>query len=136
MPALTCVSSMLQGAVRNMRSGLGRKKTLPERDGPQEPAMGRKSSQSWDASSAQREGQFLQYLQKPNPGTASRKPGQTHPHRKERSSRWRMRRNVRMRIRDIPFSMEDQQTSYAAQCDYYTNYIQSREDWEFVKLYS
>ncbi len=32
--------------------------------------------------------------------------------------------------------MEDQQTSYAAQCDYYTNYIQSREDWEFVGLYS
>lgn len=31
---------------------------------------------------------------------------------------------------------EDQQTSYAAQCDYYTNYIQSRSDWEFVSLYS
>lgn len=31
---------------------------------------------------------------------------------------------------------EDQQTSYAAQCDYYTNYIQSRGDWEFVSLYS
>ena len=36
----------------------------------------------------------------------------------------------------VSTDMEDQQTSYAAQCDYYTNYIQSREDWEFVKLYS
>ena len=32
--------------------------------------------------------------------------------------------------------MEDQQSSYAAQCDYYTNYIQSRDDWEFAGLYS
>ena len=31
---------------------------------------------------------------------------------------------------------EDQQTSYAAQCDYYEWYIKSREDWEFVGLYS
>lgn len=31
---------------------------------------------------------------------------------------------------------EDQQTSYDAQVDYYTNYIQSREDWEFAGLYS
>ena len=31
---------------------------------------------------------------------------------------------------------EDQQTSYAAQCDYYERYIRSREDWEFVGLYS
>ena len=31
---------------------------------------------------------------------------------------------------------EDQQTSYAAQVDYYTNYIQSRDDWEFAGLYS
>lgn len=36
----------------------------------------------------------------------------------------------------VSTDMEDQQTSYAAQCDYYTNYIKSREDWEFVKLYS
>src|SRR5574344_1944630 len=36
----------------------------------------------------------------------------------------------------VSTDMEDQQTSYAAQCDYYTNYIQSREDWEFVSLYS
>lgn len=36
----------------------------------------------------------------------------------------------------VSTDMEDQQTSYAAQCDYYTNYIQSRSDWEFVGLYS
>jgi predicted site-specific integrase-resolvase len=27
---------------------------------------------------------------------------------------------------------EEQQTSYEAQVDYYTKYIQGREDWEFV----
>ncbi len=31
---------------------------------------------------------------------------------------------------------EDQQTSYAAQCDYYERYIKSREDWAFVKVYA
>lgn len=31
---------------------------------------------------------------------------------------------------------EEQQTSYAAQVDYYTNYIKSRDDWEFVKVYT
>ena len=31
---------------------------------------------------------------------------------------------------------EDQATSYEAQVDYYTTYIKSREDWEFVGLYS
>ena len=31
---------------------------------------------------------------------------------------------------------EDQKTSYAAQVDYYTNYIQSRSDWEFAGMYS
>ena len=36
----------------------------------------------------------------------------------------------------VSTDMEDQQTSYAAQCDYYTSYIQNREDWEFVGLYS
>jgi DNA invertase Pin-like site-specific DNA recombinase len=30
---------------------------------------------------------------------------------------------------------EEQQTSYEAQVDYYTNYIKSREDWEFVSVY-
>ena len=31
---------------------------------------------------------------------------------------------------------EEQQTSYAAQCDYYEHYIKSRSDWEFVKVYA
>lgn len=31
---------------------------------------------------------------------------------------------------------EDQVTSYEAQVDYYTNYIKSRDDWEFVNIYT
>jgi len=31
---------------------------------------------------------------------------------------------------------DEQFTSYEAQVDYYTNYIKSREDWEFVKVYT
>jgi DNA invertase Pin-like site-specific DNA recombinase len=31
---------------------------------------------------------------------------------------------------------EEQLTSYEAQVDYYTKYIQSREDWEFVEVYT
>lgn len=31
---------------------------------------------------------------------------------------------------------DEQATSYDAQMDYYTNYIKSREDWEFVGMYS
>lgn len=31
---------------------------------------------------------------------------------------------------------EEQQTSYEAQVDYYTNYIKSRDDWEFVAVYT
>ena len=31
---------------------------------------------------------------------------------------------------------EDQATSYAAQVDYYTNYIQGRDDWEFAGIYT
>lgn len=31
---------------------------------------------------------------------------------------------------------EDQATSYAAQVDYYTNYIKGRDDWEFVGIYT
>ena len=31
---------------------------------------------------------------------------------------------------------EDQATSYEAQVDYYTNYIKSRDDWEFVTIYT
>jgi hypothetical protein len=31
---------------------------------------------------------------------------------------------------------EDQQSSYEAQVDYYTHYIKSRDDWEFVSIYT
>ena len=31
---------------------------------------------------------------------------------------------------------EEQLTSYEAQVDYYTNYIKSRPEWEFVKVYT
>jgi len=31
---------------------------------------------------------------------------------------------------------DDQATSYEAQVDYYTNYIKSRDDWEFAGLYA
>lgn len=31
---------------------------------------------------------------------------------------------------------EEQVTSYEAQVDYYTNYIKSRDDWEFVDIYT
>ena len=31
---------------------------------------------------------------------------------------------------------EEQQTSYAAQVDYYTTYIKGRDDWEFVEVYT
>lgn len=31
---------------------------------------------------------------------------------------------------------EEQQSSYEAQVDYYTNYIKNRDDWEFVSVYA
>lgn len=31
---------------------------------------------------------------------------------------------------------EEQLTSYEAQVDYYTNYIQGRDDWEFAGIYT
>lgn len=31
---------------------------------------------------------------------------------------------------------DEQFTSYAAQIDYYTNYIQQHPEWEFVKVYT
>ena len=31
---------------------------------------------------------------------------------------------------------DEQFTSYEAQVDYYTNYIKSRDDWEFVEVYT
>ncbi len=40
------------------------------------------------------------------------------------------------RWQEMPVSASTWKTSYAAQCDYYTSYIQSREDWEFVGLCS
>lgn len=36
----------------------------------------------------------------------------------------------------VSTDFEEQLTSYAAQVDYYTTYIQGREDWEFAGLYS
>lgn len=36
----------------------------------------------------------------------------------------------------VSTEMEEQQSSYEAQVDYYTTYIQEREDWEFVKVYT
>ena len=36
----------------------------------------------------------------------------------------------------VSTEQEQQQSSYAAQVDYYTNYIQSREEWDFVKVYA
>ena len=31
---------------------------------------------------------------------------------------------------------EEQQSSYEARCDYYTNFIRARDDWEFAGIYS
>lgn len=31
---------------------------------------------------------------------------------------------------------EEQQSSYEAQVDYYTQYIRERDDWEFVAVYA
>src|SRR5574344_1082711 len=36
----------------------------------------------------------------------------------------------------VSTDQEEQLTSYEAQVDYYTNYIKSREDWEFVDVYT
>lgn len=36
----------------------------------------------------------------------------------------------------VSTEQEEQQTSYEAQIDYYTNYIKKREDWEFAGMYS
>ena len=36
----------------------------------------------------------------------------------------------------VSTEFEEQQTSYEAQIEYYTNYIKSRDDWEFVKVYT
>lgn len=36
----------------------------------------------------------------------------------------------------VSTASEEQETSYDAQVDYYTKYIQGRPDWEFVKVYT
>ena len=36
----------------------------------------------------------------------------------------------------VSTDQEEQLTSYEAQVDYYTNYIKSRDDWEFVDVYT
>lgn len=36
----------------------------------------------------------------------------------------------------VSTEQEEQQTSYEAQIDYYTNYINGRDDWEFAGMYS
>lgn len=36
----------------------------------------------------------------------------------------------------VSTEQEEQQTSYEAQIDYYTNYIDGRDDWEFAGMYS
>ena len=36
----------------------------------------------------------------------------------------------------VSTEQEEQQSSYEAQVDYYTNYIKSRDDWEFVSVYA
>ncbi len=36
----------------------------------------------------------------------------------------------------VSTDLEEQQSSYEAQVDYYTHYIQDHEDWEFVKVYT
>lgn len=36
----------------------------------------------------------------------------------------------------VSTDQEEQETSYEAQVDYYTSYIQNHEDWEFVKVYT
>ena len=36
----------------------------------------------------------------------------------------------------VSTEQDEQQSSYEAQVDYYTQYIQSKPDWEFVKVYT
>ena len=36
----------------------------------------------------------------------------------------------------VSTDQEEQQSSYQAQVDYYTNYIKSRSDWEFAGIYA
>ena len=36
----------------------------------------------------------------------------------------------------VSTELDEQQNSYNSQLDYYTNYINSRSDWEFAGMYS
>lgn len=36
----------------------------------------------------------------------------------------------------VSTNLEEQLTSYEAQVDYYTRYIQLKDDWEFVAVYT
>lgn len=36
----------------------------------------------------------------------------------------------------VSTDFDEQLSSYKAQVDYYTNYIQEKENWEFVKVYA
>ena len=36
----------------------------------------------------------------------------------------------------VSTNKEEQQTSYEAQVDYYTKFIQERSDWEFITVYT
>lgn len=47
----------------------------------------------------------------------------------------RARRKVAAYAR-VSTDLEEQQSSYQAQIDYYTNYIQGRADWGFVGMYA
>ncbi|WP_328704962.1 recombinase family protein [Actinomyces faecalis] len=47
----------------------------------------------------------------------------------------RHRRKVAAYAR-VSTGLEEQQSSYQAQIDYYTNYIRGRADWEFVGMYA
>ncbi|HAJ77751.1 MAG TPA: recombinase family protein [Clostridiales bacterium] len=56
-----------------------------------------------------------------------------------RTTRQVINSNVKRRVAAyarVSTDQEEQLTSYEAQVDYYTNYIKSRDDWEFVKVYA
>lgn len=52
-----------------------------------------------------------------------------------RASRKQKKRKVAAYAR-VSTEKDEQQTSYEAQVDYYTNYINGRDDWEFVSVYA
>lgn len=56
-------------------------------------------------------------------------------HHKAAGNAAAIRRRVAAYAR-VSTDLEEQQSSYQAQIDYYTSYIQSRPDWEFAGMYS